>query len=260
MVVNDTGKPIRVFGTAQDITERKEAEEELRKSREQLRALAAYLQSVREEERSRIARELHDEIGQALTGIKLVLERTIRQQSADVQANLTQALGVANELIGRVRDLSLELRPAMLDDLDLLAALTWHFERYTGQMNIKVDFNHTGVEGRRFMREIETAAYRIVQEALTNVARHAGSDKVEVDVEADANRLRIVITDRGRGFDPGSVSFRTTGGLSGMRERATSLGGHLRLDSSPGNGTLLIAELPVQDTFQASGSDPKVKR
>src|SRR5882724_8775599 len=200
VVADDAGKPIRVFGTAQDITERKHAEEELRTSRERLRALAAYLQSVREEERSRIARELHDEIGQALTGIKLVLERSIREQSASVQANLTQALVVANELIGRVRDLSLELRPAMLDDLGLLAALRWHFERYTSQVNIKVDFNQAGLERRRFQPEIETAAYRIVQEALTNVARHAKVERAEVNIRADDSMLRIEVRDAGVGF------------------------------------------------------------
>jgi PAS domain S-box-containing protein len=245
VVADDAGKPIRVFGTAQDITERKHAEEELRTSRERLRALAAYLQSVREEERSRIARELHDEIGQALTGIKLVLERSIREQSASVQANLTQALVVANELIGRVRDLSLELRPAMLDDLGLLAALRWHFERYTSQVNIKVDFNQAGLERRRFQPEIETAAYRIVQEALTNVARHAKVERAEVNIRADDSMLRIEVRDAGVGFPSGSVITSNTGGLSGMRERATMLGGQVIVDSAPGGGTLLTAELPL---------------
>jgi PAS domain S-box-containing protein len=245
VVADDAGKPIRVFGTAQDITERKHAEEELRTSRERLRALAAYLQSVREEERSRIARELHDEIGQALTGIKLVLERSIREQSASVQANLTQALVVANELIGRVRDLSLELRPAMLDDLGLLAALRWHFERYTSQVNIKVDFNQAGLERRRFQPEIETAAYRIVQEALTNVARHAKVERAEVNIRADDSMLRIEVRDAGIGFPSGSVITSNTGGLSGMRERATMLGGQVIVDSAPGGGTLLTAELPL---------------
>jgi len=200
---------------------------------------------VREEERSRIARELHDEIGQALTGIKLVLERSIREQSASVQANLTQALVVANELIGRVRDLSLELRPAMLDDLGLLAALRWHFERYTSQVNIKVDFNQAGLERRRFQPEIETAAYRIVQEALTNVARHAKVERAEVNIRADDSMLRIEVRDAGIGFPSGSVITSNTGGLSGMRERATMLGGQVIVDSAPGGGTLLTAELPL---------------
>jgi PAS domain S-box-containing protein len=121
------------IGIGQDITERKRAEEELRASREQLRALARYLQTVREEERTRIARELHDEIGQALTAIKFSLETSVRETADRAAPGLVQALELTHELIGRVRDMSLELRPAMLDDLGLLAALRWHFDRYTTQ-------------------------------------------------------------------------------------------------------------------------------
>ncbi len=228
-----------------EIAERTQAEGELQKSREQLRALAAYLQSVREEERTGMARELHDEIGQALTAIKLALERNVSNPSAATPAALTQTLALANELIGRVRDLSLELRPAMLDDLGLLAALRWHFDRYTARTQVAVDFKHRGLEKRRFSRDIETAMYRIVQEALTNIARHAKVDQVAVEIVADKNMLRIAIKDPGIGFDRDSVSARATGGLFAMRERAMSLGGHLTLDSSPGAGTLLAAELPL---------------
>ena len=226
------------------IAERTQAEGELQKSREQLSALVAYLQSVREEERTGIARELHDEIGQALTAIKLALERNVSHPAA-TPADLTQTLALANELIGRVRDLSLELRPAMLDDIGLLAALRWHFGRYTAQTQVAVDFKHRGLEKRRFSRDIETAMYRIVQEALTNIARYAKANQVAVEIVADKNRLRIAIKDQGIGFDRDSVSARATGGLFAMRERAMSLGGRLTLDSSPGAGTLLTAELPL---------------
>jgi signal transduction histidine kinase len=231
---------------------RQQAEQELRKSRGQLRALAAYLESVREQERTRIARELHDEIGQALTGIKLSLERTLRERSNIT--SLEPAVALTNELIGRVRDLSLELRPAMLDDLGLLAALTWHFNRYTTQVNVNVNFQHSGLDGKRFAPEIETAAYRIVQEALTNVARHARVDKVEVDIRADEKMLRIRIRDQGTGFVLDSLSPHSTGGLSGMRERAIMLAGRLEIESTPGVGTLLKAELPLSARF-AGGTE-----
>jgi PAS domain S-box-containing protein len=229
-----------------DITDRKRAEEELRASREELRALAGYLQAAREEERRGIARELHDEIGQILTGIKLSLERAARQPPARVKADLKQALALTNELIARVRDLSLELRPAMLDDLGLLSALIWHFERYSSQFKIKVNFSHAGLDERRLRPEIETAAYRIVQEALTNVARHAGVDEIEVAIRADESMITIRIRDRGAGFDPDALAAWATGGLSGMRERAILLAGRFQVESSPGGGTLLTAELPLK--------------
>jgi PAS domain S-box-containing protein len=245
VVVDDTGKPVRVFGTAQDITERKLAEEELRASRAQLRGLAAYLQTVREAERKHIARELHDEIGEWLTAIKLALERSASGQPADATADLARALALANELIGRVRDLSLELRPAMLDDFGLMAALRWHFERYTDQIKIAVDFKHSGLSDRRFSPESETAVYRIVQEALTNVARHARIDKVAVQLDVDEDLLRVQIKDEGVGFDPDSLPAEKAGGLTGMRERAIILGGRLWLESSAGLGTILRAEIPL---------------
>jgi PAS domain S-box-containing protein len=234
------------IGIGQDITERKRTEEELRRSREQLRSLARYLQVVREEERTRIARELHDEIGQSLTAIKLALENGVREPIDSRKAGLAQALKVANELIGRVRDLSLELRPAMLDDLGLLAALRWHLERYMDQVKVDIEFKHSGLERRRFETEIETAAYRIAQEALTNIARHAGIEAAEVGVWADEIALCLRIRDRGAGFNPNTVSLTTTGGLSGMRERASMLGGWINIESSPGAGTVLIARLPLR--------------
>jgi PAS domain S-box-containing protein len=253
VVVDDAGKPIRAFGTAQDITERKQAEEELRASREQLRALAAYLQSVREEERAHISRELHDEIGQGLTAIKLALERSTSGQPPGAATDLERALALANELIGQVRDLSLELRPAMLDDLGLLAALRWHFERYTDQFKIAVDFTQWGLEDRRFSPETETAVYRIVQEALTNVARHAKTDKMAVEIHVGKDLLSVQIKDEGIGFDPHSLPADRTGGLAGMRERAIMLGGQLWLDSASGLGTILRAEIPLHTSAPNNG-------
>lgn len=241
---DENGKISAVLAITRDVTERKEAQEKLQASQEQLRALAGYLQAAREEERRRIARELHDQIGQILTGVKLSLERAGRDLN---RANSNaQALALTNELIGRVRDLSLELRPAMLDDLGLLSALTWHFERYTRQFKIKVAFKHAGLEERRFEPEIETAAYRIVQEALTNVARHARVNTAAVEVRADKDSLRIRVKDLGVGFDPQSLPATASGGLSGMRERAILLGGQLSLESAPDTGTLVNAMLPLR--------------
>jgi len=201
---------------------------------------------VREEERTRIARELHDEIGQVLTGIKFSLERTLLDPASDVKAGIAQALELTTELIGRVRDLALDLRPAMLDDLGLLAAFTWHFQRYTSQVNVDVDFEHHGLERRRFPAEVETAAYRIVQEALTNVARYAGARRVEVSVEANEHTLSIKVRDEGSGFDPQTVEKTITSGLSGMRERAVMLGGIVTIRSARGGGAAVVARLPLR--------------
>jgi signal transduction histidine kinase len=255
VIRNRKGNPVRMIGAMVDMSKIKAAEAELRRSREELRSLAAYLQSVREEERSRLARELHDEIGQALTGIRLSLEIHMREHADPAEHGLTPALELTNELIGRVRDLSLELRPAMLDDFGLLAALRWHFERYTAQVGVRINFRQSGLEERRFDSEIETAAYRIVQEALTNVARHAGVDTVDVDVWTADALLFLQVQDRGRGFDLEGLSTASRRGLSGMRERAALLGGRLVIESAWHRGTRLYAELPIKastDTARAT--------
>ena len=203
-----------------------------------------------EEERHHIALELHDEIGQALTGLKLSLEMTRSIPANQSQQGIRQAQSLASELLGRVREMSLDLRPAMLDDLGLLPALLWHFERYTAQTGVRVNFSHGGLE-RRFAPEVETAAYRIVQEALTNVARHARVREVTVHLAVDAGRLGVQIEDYGIGFDPQiALAANVSNGLAGMHERARLLGGRLQMQSTPGVGTLLSAELPLDATKQ----------
>ncbi len=232
--------------------------EQVRAGREHLQALSRQLLEVQEAERRYIARELHDEVGQALTGLKLLLDMSTRLPPDEATASarklhdprklhdLREAQAMVNELMALVRDLSLDLRPAMLDDLGLLPTLLWHFERYTTQTPVGVAFKHTGLEGRRFGPEVETAAYRIVQEALTNVARHAGVREVWVRLWADEQTLGVQIEDRGTGFDPkAALAAGATTGLAGMRERAVLLGGQLRVESAPLAGTRVRAELPL---------------
>ena len=153
--------------------------------------LSRRLMEVQEAERRHLARELHDEIGQYLTGVSLILGDLERRPLDTARAPLREAHTLVDDLIVRVRDLSLDLRPAMLDDLGLLPALLWLFERFSKQTNLEIDFHHTGVN-RRFQHDVETAAYRIVQEALTNVARHAGVSQALVHVSADDHRLSVV--------------------------------------------------------------------
>jgi signal transduction histidine kinase len=223
----------------EQIAERRRAEEELRR-------LSHRLVEVQESERRNIARELHDEIGQLLTGLKLALATTSLLEGAEARANLEQAQAIVNDLMGRVRDLSLDLRPAMLDDLGLLHALLWHFERYTAQTGVRVIFNHTGIEGQRLESKMETAVYRIIQEALTNVARHASVNEVRVNVSADAESLSAQVIDYGKGFLPeAALLSSSSSGLAGMRERAQLLGGTLKIEAAPGSGAKLSLRAPL---------------
>jgi PAS domain S-box-containing protein len=245
MVRSHDGRPWFIHGVAFDISELKTAEEALKKSTEQLKTLSRRLMEVQELERRNIALELHDEIGQVLTGLKLTLEVSTKLPAAELGGSLAQARGLVNELMARVRKLSLDLRPAMLDDLGLLPTLLWHIEHYTAQTNVKVNFKHSGLEKQRFAPEVETAAYRVVQEALTNVARHANVSEATVRVWTNQDVLSIEVADAGQGFDLDPVVTRQTSGLAGMHERATLAGGQLKIESRVGAGTRLLAELSI---------------
>ncbi|NQT72632.1 MAG: PAS domain S-box protein [Chloroflexi bacterium] len=223
---------------------------ELKQSEKMLRDLSHRLVEVQESERRNIARELHDEIGQALTGLKLLVEMATRKAGNNMNLGLSNVESLINELMARVSDLSLNLRPSMLDDLGLLPTLLWHFERYKSQTGIKIVFKHDGLH-RRFAPEVETAIYRMVQEALTNVARHAKVQKVNVRLVAKEDMLTVKIEDNGCGFDP-EIALATgeSSGLVGMSERAISIGGQLTINSIPGSGTLLTAEIPLGDPIK----------
>ncbi len=231
--------------------------DQLRTDQENLQALSQRLLEVQETERRNIARELHDEIGQALTGIGLTLEMTSKLRTEALTNSLKQAHTLVVELMERVSQLSLELRPALLDDLGLLPSLLWYLDRYSSQTNVKTIFKHSGLENRRFAPEIETAAYRIVQEALTNVARHAQVSETWVTLWYDQDTLGIQVEDEGQGFDPDVVlATASSSGLLGMQERALLLNGKLTIEFAQGMGTRLLAELPVSGaSLQENYSD-----
>jgi PAS domain S-box-containing protein len=220
---------------------------EARDAQERLHTLSRRLVELQETERRHIARELHDEIGQVLTGLKLLLGMSARLPTEQASVNLAEAQTLLNELMDKVDELSLNLRPPMLDDLGLLPTLLWHLERFTQQTNIQVTFQHVGLEGRRFTPEVETAAYRLVQEALTNVARHAGVSEVKVQLWTNPETLLLQVEDQGSGFDSQiALAAGASSGLSGMRERAMLLGGQLMIESAPGAGASLMVELPLR--------------
>ncbi len=237
-VLGDKGETsIGYVQQIQDITERKRSEEVLRD-------LSRQLVEAQEIERRHIARELHDHIGQALTGLKLLVEMASHSSEGDSGASLREAQDIIDDLIGRIRNLSLDLRPSMLDDLGLLPTLLWHFERYTAQTGVAVNFKHRGLN-RRFSPGIETTIYRIAQEALTNVARHAGVGEVTVRITARQQVLTVHIEDQGLGFDLQNIlSDSGSSGLVGMKERVASVDGWLEVDTAPEHGTHLVVQIP----------------
>jgi len=249
------GRVVRLLGAVQEITERKQAEEQLQTYAGQLQVLSRRLLEVQEQERRAFARELHDEIGQALTGLEFTLERSRGLPVGQSAVSLTEMQGLVRELTARVRDLSLRLRPTMLDDLGLLPTLLWHMEGYGERTRVRVQFTHSGLD-RRFNPEVETAAYRIVQEALTNVARHARTNLATVRAWRDQEALFLLVEDGGVGFDDQVVrAAQASSGLSGMQERAALLGGRLHVESRPGAGTRVTAELPLQDGETRAADD-----
>jgi len=206
----------------------------------ELRQLSQRLLIVQETERRNLALELHDEIGQIITGLKFVLT----QDTEDIPALLAQARSITNDLFQRVHEMSLDLRPAVLDDFGL-AALAWLFKRFTTQTGIIVYHNVNPLSDLRFDKMIETIVFRVTQEALTNIARHAGVHEASVTLIAKPEHLQISISDSGRGFDQKTLLTGNSSGLSGMEERVTMAGGTFSLQSAPGEGTLIVVNFDL---------------
>jgi signal transduction histidine kinase len=196
------------------------------------------LREVQEQERHHLARELHDEIGQQLTCLTLMLRRTDDTARA-------QAQDLVKDLLSRVRDLSLRLRPGLLDDLGLLPALLWLVDQTHTRTGLDISLTHKELEGR-VDRKVEIAAFRIVQEALTNVVRHAGLVPVSVRVWREEAALFLEVEDQGAGFDPSVLTVKHGFGLEGMRERAVSLGGSWSIGTTSRGGTCVRAHLPLE--------------
>ncbi len=227
--------------------------EQVRKGREFQRALTTRLVEIQETERRHLAMELHDQIGQALTGLQFMLESAKHKSHEERTNQIREAQETVRGLIEQIREMSLNLRPSMLDDMGLLPTLLWHFERYTRQTGIQVSFSHNTIS-ERLSPDMETTVYRIVQEALTNIARYAQAPEAIVQLVQRKGILRIAIIDHGIGFDPEiDLNKAKKVGLTGMRERANILGGNLLIKSAPKKGTKILVTLPL-------GNEPVERR
>ena len=239
----------RIVVTYEDITERKKAQQELEKSREQLRNLSLHLQSIREEERTRIAREIHDELGQALTALKMDISwlghriagtNTALQKKTDYMSNLIDST------IDTVHRISSDLRPGLLDDLGLVAAIEWQTQDFQRRFGLpcRADLS---VEDEGIDRQLATAVFRILQETLTNVVRHAGASEVTVRLSEQRHKLRLEVADNGRGATQIEIEDPRSFGLIGMRERVHPWGGTVLIEGKPNHGTRVIVSVPLPE-------------
>jgi signal transduction histidine kinase len=245
---NGDGDLIGAMNCFQDITERKRAQEELQHSFGQLRALAGRLQIVREEERKRVAREIHDQLGQALTAIKIDSSSLIHEQTQKSES----LFKLIDQTIESVRRLSTELRPGILDDLGLMAAVEWAAEEFQSRTGTKcrLDLPQDDIV---VDRELATALFRILQETFTNVARHAQATEVDVRLAKEDDSLILEVHDNGRGISEEQLSADSSLGILGMRERALLLGGELAISGAPGEGTTIKVRIP--ETFHKNTDD-----
>jgi two-component system sensor histidine kinase UhpB len=247
------GKVIGLAALGDDITERKEAEEQLKTSSLQLRALSESLRKAKEDEGIRIAREIHDELGSALTSLKWSLLRLDKGYSGNgnpdgqsgARKEIDGMVGLVDTTINTVRRIASELRPGVLDDLGLIPAIEWHAQQFQEHTGIVCRFDSL-VENVNLNRDQATTVFRIFQEAMTNILRHAQATKVNIIIEEEDGEFVLEIKDNGRGITQTERLGIGSLGLLGMRERAHSIGARVEIKGSAGKGTVLIVQLPAK--------------
>ncbi|MDH5540634.1 MAG: sensor histidine kinase, partial [Rhizobacter sp.] len=238
-----------------DVTEDLRESQALARSRGELRRLSARLTDAREEERRRIARELHDELGQRLTALKMELSG-LQQRLPDAtqHARMATMLEMVDDTVASVRRIATDLRPLMLDDLGLNAAIEWLAHGWARRMGIAVKLR-LGAQDPPVNEATAIALYRMAQEALTNVARHAGATEARIELQQLADKVLLVVQDNGVGFsDPGHYR-EDSHGVLGMRERAYMLGGRLETGNAPGGGARVVVHLPIVSATAQAPAD-----
>ena len=238
-----------------DISKRKFAEEALKQSRRRLRELASYLESAREKERTRIAREIHDELGQALTALKMDVHWLTQRLPKDDQPSVEKAKAIS-ELIDMnvhlVQRISAELRPGLLDNLGLSAAIEWQADQFHNRTGVKCDII-SEPDDIVLDQTRSTTIFRIFQETLTNIARHANATKVDIILREADDKVTLEVSDNGKGITEKEISDPKAFGLMGIRERVHSLGGIVKITGTPHKGTTVSIQIPING--KESGSD-----
>ena len=252
-ILDNQGELTGIIHIVRDITEKKKNEEKLQNLNIQLREFASNLQTIREDERASIARDIHDEMGQDLTALKLELsliesELKDKKNLIDKQFLLNEVIdmqNIVNNSIQKVRELIRKLRPEVLDHLGLIDALKWQAEEFEKRTRIKCLFN-SNRKKLKVKEEVSVAIFRIVQEALTNILRHAKANEVKINIRKLNKNFIIKIIDNGIGFSSNIFSEKKSYGIIGMRERASIIGGNFEIKALDGKGTSLILSVPIE--------------
>jgi signal transduction histidine kinase len=248
VVRNRGGKAVTLLGTLQDVTERYQAESELRRAYEEVRQLADHLQSARENERVAIAREIHDEMAQSLTAQKIDLVRLkarLPEDDSFLTGLAADILASINQTIDSVQRILMNLRPALLDDLGLLAAIEWQVEQFQARTDMACRLVLPEEEPELTQKE-RTAMFRIMQEALLNILRHSGATAMCLELRTGTSWLLMKISDNGKGVSELEVSNSRSFGLIGMRERAHVFGGKVIIKGEEGKGTTVSTRIPLK--------------
>jgi two-component system, NarL family, sensor histidine kinase UhpB len=250
---DELGRVTGHIGIQRDITDRHAAAEEVARSREELRVLAAHLNTVREGERTRIARELHDELGQVLTSLKLDLawleHRLAKNQSSDLAERAREMVERMDGVMFSVRRIVTELRPSVLDELGLADAIEWQTQDFAARTGVTVALN-VDHDGTNVPEPIASTVFRILQEALTNVTRHSGAKRVVVKLVNETGVLALRVRDDGRGIRREELHGKHSLGLLGLRERAVACGGTLDISGQPGHGTTVMLRIPLRSSVR----------
>lgn len=247
---NDQNEMEAVVSVVRDITERKRAESELKASQERLQNLARHLQNIQEEERQRISRDIHDELGQSLTALHLDLLWLQRKLSAKpdekLQKKIDSMTGIIDQAIDSVQRISMDLRPGIIDDLGFESAIEWEVQQLEDRLGITCDFKPDDIEGQ-IPRDIGVTLYRILQEAFTNIARHAEASSVSVLFQVKSGEVILEVHDDGKGIAQDTIKSPQSFGINSMRERANTWNGEFSIKSAPNTGTTITVRIPLSN-------------